>query len=97
MLLTIDVGNTNIVLGGYLDTELTFVSRISTNATKTVDEYATKIRSILTLNEIPKAEIKGAIISSVVPPLNNILKSAVKKVYGIEPILVGPGVKTGIN
>lgn len=97
MLLTIDVGNTNIVLGGYLDEELTFVSRISTNATKTVDEYATKIRSILALNEIPKAEIKGAIISSVVPPLNNILKNAVKKVYDVEPILVGPGIKTGIN
>lgn len=97
MLLTIDVGNTNIVLGGYLDKELTFVSRISTNATKTVDEYATKIRSILALNEVPKAEIKGAIISSVVPPLNNILKNAVKKVYGVEPILVGPGIKTGIN
>ena len=97
MLLTIDVGNTNIVLGGYLNEELTFVSRISTNATKTVDEYATKIRSILALNEIPKAEIKGAIISSVVPPLNNILKSAVKKVYGVEPLLVGPGIKTGIN
>lgn len=97
MLLTIDVGNTNIVLGGYLREELTFVSRISTNATKTADEYATKIRSILTLNEIPKAEIKGAIISSVVPPLNNILKNAVKKVYGVEPLLVGPGIKTGIN
>ena len=97
MLLTIDVGNTNIVLGGYLDQELTFVSRISTNATKTVDEYATKIRSILALNEISKTEIKGAIISSVVPPLNNILKNAVKKVYGVEPILVGPGIKTGIN
>jgi len=97
MLLTIDVGNTNIVLGGYLDKKLTFVSRISTNATKTVDEYATKIRSILALNEVPKTEIKGAIISSVVPPLNNILKSAVKKVYGVDPILVGPGIKTGIN
>ncbi len=97
MLLTIDIGNTNIVLGGYNGDELTFVSRISTNATKTEDEYATKIKSILSLNNIKEAVITGAIISSVVPPLNNIIKKAVKKVYGVETLLVGPGIKTGLN
>jgi len=97
MLLTIDIGNTNIVLGGFLKDELTFVSRISTNATKTDDEYATKIRSILSLKNISETVITGAIISSVVPPLNNTIKNAIKKVYGVEALLVGPGIKTGLN
>ena len=98
MLLAIDIGNTNIVLGGFRDGDnLSFVSRISTNAHKTVDEYATKIKSILSLNEINPGNITGVIISSVVPPLNSPVKNAVKKVYGVEPILVGPGIKTGIN
>lgn len=97
MLLTIDIGNTNIVLGGYTDDKLTFVSRISTNATKTDDEYATKIKSILSLNNISEAVVTGAIISSVVPPLNNVIKNAIKKVYDVEPYLVGPGIKTGLN
>ncbi|MBR5505650.1 MAG: type III pantothenate kinase, partial [Clostridia bacterium] len=97
MLLTIDIGNTNIVLGGFDGDELTFVARIATNAVKTEDEYATKIRSILALHEVDKTSVKGAIISSVVPPLNSVMKKAIKIVYGIEPLMVGPGIKTGIN
>ena len=97
MLLAIDIGNTNIVCGVYENERLAFVSRISTDAKKTSDEYASKIKSILTLNKISEAEITGAIISSVVPSLNNAVKSAVKRVYGIESQLVGPGIKTGIN
>ncbi len=97
MILTIDVGNTNIVLGGFSENKLVFVSRISTNSHKTDSEYATKIKSILLLNNITEAQIDGAIISSVVPPLNNVLKNAIKMVYGIEPLIVGPGIKTGIN
>lgn len=97
MLLAIDIGNTNIVLGGFEDGVLSFVSRISTNAHKTVDEYATKIKSILLLNEINPDNIDGAVISSVVPPLNTPIKNAIKKVYGVDALLVGPGVKTGMN
>ena len=97
MLLTVDIGNTNIVLGGFVDDKLEFVSRISTNARKTDAEYATKIKSILTLNGIEKAQIDGAIISSVVPPLNSVMKDAVKMVYGIDAVMIGPGIKTGIN
>lgn len=97
MLLAIDIGNTNIVLGLFDGESITFVARIATNAHKTEDEYATKIKSILALHEVDKASVKGAIISSVVPPLNTIMKNAIKIVYGIEPILVGPGVKTGLN
>jgi len=97
MVLTVDIGNTNIVLGGFVDDNLTFVARIATNANKTEDEYATKIKSILALHKVEKKEVKGAIISSVVPPLTRVMSDALKMVYGIEPLLVGPGIKTGIN
>lgn len=97
MILAIDIGNTNIVLGGFVENELMFVARIATNPVKTEDEYATKIKSILALHEVDKTAVKGAIISSVVPPLNSVVTKAVRIVYGVDPILVGPGIKTGIN
>ncbi len=97
MLLTVDIGNTNIVLGGFLDNELTFISRISTNARKTDVEYATKIKSVLTLYEVERKEVTGAIVSSVVPPLTKILVNAIKMVYNVDALVVGPGIKTGIN
>ncbi len=97
MILTIDIGNTNIVLGGFENDKLSFVARIATDATKTEDEYASKIRSILSLHQVEKTAVRGAIISSVVPPLNGVMKKALRYVYDVEPLLVGPGIKTGIN
>lgn len=97
MVLAIDIGNTNIVLGGFDGDALKFVARIATNANKTEDEYATKIKSILAIHNVDKSVVKGAIVSSVVPPLNSVIKKAIKFVYGINPILVGPGIKTGIE
>ena len=97
MLLAIDIGNTNIVLGGFDGDKLKFVARIATNASKTEDEYATKIRSILALHNVETPSVKGVIISSGVPPLNSVMKRAIRIVYGVEPIMVGPGIKTGIN
>lgn len=97
MILAIDIGNTNIVLGGFLEDALTFVARIATDASKTEDEYATKIRSVLALHGVDETELKGAIISSVVPALNAVMKKAVRFVYDVEPIMVSPGIKTGIN
>lgn len=97
MILAIDIGNTNIVIGGFVEENLTFVARIATNANKTEDEYATKIRSVLALHDVEKSAIKGAIISSVVPPLNSVMKKAIFLVYGVEPIMVQPGIKTGIG
>ena len=97
MLLAIDIGNTNIVLGGFDGDKLKFVARIATNASKIEDEYATKIRSILALHNVETPSVKGVIISSVVPPLNSVMKRAIRIVYGVEPIMVGPGIKTGIN
>ena len=74
MILTIDIGNTSIAIGGFLADELKFVVRLSTDITKTEDEYASKIRSILSIHEATPETITGAIISSVVPPLNPIIK-----------------------
>lgn len=97
MILTIDIGNTNITLGGFDKDTLTFVSRISTNPSYTADEYAAKILHTLSLHKVERAIVKGAIISSVVPPLNRVLKKAIHFIYGVEPLLVGPGIKTGLK
>ena len=97
MILAIDIGNTNIVLGGFVDDELTFVARIATDSSKTEDEYAVKIGSILKLRGVDKTTVQGAIIASVVPPLNTVMKRAVKMAYAVDALLVGPGIKTGIN
>ena len=97
MILTIDIGNTNIALGGFEGDRLSFVVRISTEAKKTADEYASKILGVLAVHGIGKRSIRGDIISSVVPPLNSTIKKAVKTIWGIAPLIVGPGIKTGIN
>ncbi len=97
MILAIDIGNTNITLGGFTDDTLEFVARISTDPKKTADEYASCLLHTLSLYSIEKCSISGAIISSVVPPLNSVMKKAISFVYGVKPLIVGPGIKTGIN
>lgn len=97
MILTIDIGNTNIVLGGFDDEKLRFISRISTNAKKTDAEYATKLKSILSLYGVDESEVSGAAISSVVPILTQTMANAIKIVFKVKAIIVGPGIKTGIN
>ena len=97
MIITIDIGNSNIILGGFKGEKLDFVVRISTEANKTADEYASKISGVFAVRNIKCDNIDGAIISSVVPPLNSIIKEAVKILWGIDSLIVGPGVKTGIN
>lgn len=97
MILAIDIGNTSIALGGFEGDELKFVVRLSTDVTKTEDEYASKILNILSLHGVERKNIEGAIVSSVVPPLNTIMKSAIHLAYGIEPLMVCPGIKTGIG
>lgn len=97
MILTIDVGNTHTVLGGFLEDEISFVSEISTQGPKTSDELAIRISDSLRLYEISKTEITGVIVASVVPQLNETLNKAIKTVFGLEPIFVGPGVKSGID
>ena len=97
MILAIDIGNTNIVIGGFDGDELLFKVRIATNAKKTEDEYASKILNILSIHDVRSSNVDGAIISSVVPPLNSIVKKAIRFAYGVDALLVGPGIKTGIN
>lgn len=97
MVLTIDIGNTNIGIGGFLGDRLTFVAHLSTVCTKTADEYALSIRDVLKLHGIDKGDVCGVIVSSVVPPLNFAIKAAVKLFFSTEAIFVGPGIKTGIG
>ena len=97
MILAIDVGNTNIVVGCIDDGEITHVFRLSTDAAKTTDEYAVTIDDVLKFHGVQRKSIAGAVISSVVPPLTGALKAAVKLVTGVEAIVVGAGLKTGMN
>lgn len=97
MILTIDMGNSNIVIGGIDDQKTYFVERVTTNSGKTDLEYAVNIKSILEIHNVEIASIEGAILSSVVPPLNNTILSAVEKICGFRPMLVGSGMKTGLN
>lgn len=97
MILAIDIGNTNIVIGKYKGDTLSYVARIMTNAAKSESEYAVKIQSILSLDKCDTGNIEGAIISSVVPPLTKTIQNAIKMLYDVEAYIVGPGIKTGIN
>ena len=97
MILAIDMGNTNIVIG-CIDSERTwFVERLTTSHDKTGTEYAINIKNILEIHQIKPAQIEGAILCSVVPPLNAAISSAVKKILGYHPMLVSSGIKTGMN
>lgn len=97
MILAIDIGNTSIALGGFESDELSFIVRLATDASKTEDEYASKILNILSLHGVERGNVSGAIISSVVPALNTVMKRAISLAYGVEPIMVCPGIKTGIG
>ncbi|MCI8616519.1 type III pantothenate kinase [Parablautia intestinalis] len=97
MILAIDIGNTNIVIGCITQDKISFVERVSTDISKTELEYVVEFKTLLELYKVKMKEITGCIIASVVPPLNNIVKNAMEKLFHISPLLVGPGVKTGLN
>ncbi|WP_166245685.1 type III pantothenate kinase [Paenibacillus turpanensis] len=97
MIFVMDVGNTNIVLGLYEGKELRYHWRISTNRSATVDEYGMIIYNLFGHSRLSMSEIQGVIISSVVPPLTPTLERTCAKYFGKEPLIVGPGVKTGLN
>ena len=97
MILTIDVGNSNIVLGGIRDDEILFEARLRTDATKTSDEYCIDLKMILEVYHVAPADIEGSIIASVVPQVLNSMQTAVKKLTGKASLVVGPGLKTGLN
>lgn len=97
MLLTIDIGNTNITLGAYDGDSLLFTARLATQTKNTDDEYAVSIKNILSLYLVDAEEIEDAIISSVVPSVASSVSNAVSKLFHIVPLMLGPGVKTGLN
>lgn len=97
MILAIDVGNTNIVLGCVDNGKVLNVIRIHTDTRETEAEYAIKLKEVLYAYEIDTALFNGAILSSVVPAATGPLCRAVKKITGLDMMLVGPGMKTGMN
>ena len=97
MILTIDVGNSNIVLGGVQDDNIVFEARLRTDATKTSDEYCIDLKMILDVYGVQPSDIEGSIIASVVPQVLNSMQTAVKKLTGKASLVVGPGLKTGLN
>lgn len=97
MIFVLDVGNTNIVLGIYKDNELIVEWRLSTDQGKTSDEYMIEVAQLFSYNKLSPEDISGVIISSVVPNIMYSLEHMVRKFFGQKPMIVGPGVKTGIN
>ena len=97
MIIAVDIGNTNIVVGGIEADHVLFTERLSTRTDKTELEYAIDFKLIFELHSISRAQVEGSIISSVVPPLSNIIKTALTKLIPKEPLIVGPGVKTGLS
>ncbi|RED53068.1 type III pantothenate kinase [Cohnella lupini] len=97
MILVVDVGNTNIVLGLYQGRSLTHHWRLSTNRSATVDEYGVMISNLFQLANVKAEQIEGVILSCVVPPIMNTLEQLFAKYVGKEALVVGPGIKTGLN
>lgn len=97
MLLAFDVGNTNIVCGVYKDEQLLDHWRIATNTLQTADGYASVLGMLFQLNGLHFNEVEDVIISTVVPPIIPILQTLSRRYFHVNPILVGPGIKTGMN
>ncbi|NPV92586.1 MAG: type III pantothenate kinase [Firmicutes bacterium] len=97
MVLVFDVGNTNIVMGVYEQKHLLTHWRISTDRQKTADEYAVLFKNLFDFQGLDMREVTAVVISSVVPPLNFVLEETSSRYFGVEPLVVGPGVKTGIS
>ena len=97
MILAVDIGNTNIVLGCCEDGKILFRERVSTSLTATDLEYAVTLRTAVEMNGYDSTQIDGAIISSVVPTITNTVKAAVEKYARVRCKVVGPGMKTGLS
>jgi type III pantothenate kinase len=96
MLLVLDVGNTNTVLGLYDEAQLRANWRVATTKTQTVDEYGVIFRNLFSMDGIDAKQVSGIIISSVVPPLDSTLRQVCEKYFKVKPLFVEPGVKTGM-
>lgn len=97
MLLCIDVGNTNIKLALYENDKIILRLRFSTDSKKTEDEFAAELHNVFMINNVDIKKLQGSIISSVVPRVTKPLCDAVKKLTGVKTVVVGPGVKSGLD
>lgn len=97
MVFTVDIGNSNIVVGTVNRQGVLFVERMSTDHKKTELEYAILLKSAMEIHGITTNEIKGCIISSVVPPVTSVINRALEKLTGEKALVVGPGIRTGLN
>jgi type III pantothenate kinase len=97
MLLAVDIGNTNVVLGLYDGEQLSHTFRISTVLSRTEDEYGVLIVQLLGLAGLDPKLVSAAIVASVVPPLTDVISAAIRRVCARDPLQVGPGLKTGIS
>lgn len=97
MILAVDIGNSNIVIGAIAEDKILFEARLRTDPTKTSDEYCIDVKSILDVYGVTSKAVEGAIIASVVPQVLNSIKTAIKKLTGKTALVVGPGLKTGLN
>jgi len=97
MILTVDIGNSNIVIGGVEGEDILFEARLRTDATKTSDEYCIDLKSILDIYKVNADAVEGSIIASVVPQVLNSFRTALMKLTGKQSLVVGPGLKTGLN
>lgn len=97
MVLAVDVGNTHIVLGCIEDGKIRCIERIVTNPMSTSSEYAVQLRQILEFEGIDYTNLEGAILSSVVPAVNEPMKTAILRLTGQDPLIVGSGIRTGLN
>ncbi|MEG1873849.1 MAG: type III pantothenate kinase, partial [Ruthenibacterium sp.] len=97
MVLTIDIGNTNLVMGGYTDGVLVFSTRIATDRSLESDQYALQLDGILHLHGIDRDTLEGAILSSVVPQLTDTLMRALQRITPVEPLLFSQSLHTGVR
>ena len=97
MILVMDAGNSHIILGVFKQDKLSHHWRMETNARRSEDEYAMQVKAFFSHEGILFEQISGIIISSVVPPIMYVLEAMCKKYFRVKPVIVGPGVKTGVN
>ena len=97
MILTIEIGNSTITLGGVEGDEVRFECRINTDRVKTSDTYCIDLKTLFEIYGVELGTIEGVIIASVVPQVLNSVRTAIRKLLGTEPLVVGPGLKTGLN
>lgn len=97
MVLVVDIGNSNVVVGCVEGKDIVFEARLRTDSTKTSDEYCIDLKNVLDIYNIDREQIEGAIIGSVVPQVLNTFQTAIMKLTGKKALVVGPGLKTGLN